>query len=83
MQTGNVTDAHAIEPGRPVMDECTQDWTLISADVDADSLVFVAERTLNTGDPQDYVFIDDSADGECSVTERQRRREENRVHGLL
>ena len=66
-QTGNVTDAHAIEPGRPVTDECTQDWTLISAEDDADSLVFVAERALNTGDTQDHVFVDDSADGECFV----------------
>lgn len=65
VQTDSVTDAHAIEAGRPVKDECTQDWTLVSADVDADSLVFVAERALNTGDAQDHAFVDDSADGEC------------------
>lgn len=65
VQTGSVTDAHAIEPGRPVTDECTQDWTLVLGESDADSLVFVAERALNTGDTQDHVFVDDSADGEC------------------
>lgn len=70
VQTGNVTDAHAIEPGHPVTDECTQDWTLVSAEVDADSLVFVAERALNTGDTQDRVFVDDSADGESFVMKR-------------
>ena len=64
LQTDSVTDAHSIEPGRPVTDECTQDWTLVSADVDADGLVFVAERALNTGDTQDHVFVDDNADGE-------------------
>ena len=68
VQTGNVTDAHAIEAGAPITDECTQDWTLVSSEVDADSLVFVAERALNTGDTQDHVFVDDSADGECCVT---------------
>lgn len=35
------------------------------ADADTDGLVFVAERALDTGDTQDRVFIDDSADGEC------------------
>ena len=64
-QTGSVTDAHAIGPGRPGTDECKQDWTLVSADVDGDGLVFVAERALNTGDTQDCVFVDDSANGEC------------------
>ena len=39
----------------------------MSAEIDVDSLVFVAERALNTGDTQDHVFVDDSADGECFV----------------
>lgn len=64
LQADEVTDAHAIESGRPVTDECTQDWTLVSSEVDADSLVFEAERALSTGDTQDHLFIDDSADGE-------------------
>lgn len=74
LQTGNVTDAHAIEPGRPVRDECTQDWTLVSAEVDADSLVFVAERALDTGDTQDRVFVDDSADGELFYFTEKRSK---------
>lgn len=52
-------------------DECTQDWTLVSAEVDADSLVFVAERALDTGDTQDRVFVDDSADGEFVLFSRK------------
>lgn len=64
-QTGGVTDAHALVAGAPVPDECTQDWTLLSADVGSESLVFEAERALDTGDAQDRVFADDSssADG--------------------
>ncbi|CAM9386585.1 unnamed protein product [Ectocarpus sp. 12 AP-2014] len=60
--TGNVTDAHAIVAGTPVTDECTQDWTLVSAEAGTDGLVFEAERALDTGDSQDHVFVDDSAD---------------------
>ena len=62
-QTDNVTDAHALEPGPPATDECTQDWALLSSEVDADSLVFEAERALNTGDTQDHLFVDDSTEG--------------------
>ncbi|CAM9101397.1 unnamed protein product [Ectocarpus fasciculatus] len=58
--TGNVTDAHSLVAGTPVVDECTQDWTLLSADVGSGSLVFEAERALDTGDAQDRVFEDDS-----------------------
>ncbi|CBJ30302.1 conserved unknown protein [Ectocarpus siliculosus] len=58
--TGNVTDAHSLVAGTPVVDECTQDWTLLSADVSSGSLVFEAERALDTGDAQDRVFEDDS-----------------------
>ncbi|CAM9815198.1 unnamed protein product, partial [Ectocarpus fasciculatus] len=60
--TGDVTDAHAIVAGTPVTDECTQDWTLVSAEAGTDGLVLEAERALDTGDPQDHVFVDDSAD---------------------
>lgn len=68
-QTGSVTDAHALVPGAPVTDECTQDWTLLSADVGSESLVFEAERALDTGDAQDRVFADDSKDGEHWLAE--------------
>ena len=64
LQTGSVTDAHSLVAGAPVTDECTQDWTLLSADIDGESLVFEAERALDTGDAQDRVFVDDTADGE-------------------
>ncbi|CAM9448244.1 unnamed protein product, partial [Ectocarpus sp. 4 AP-2014] len=39
-----------------------QDWTLVSAEAGTDGLVFEAERALDTGDSQDHVFVDDSAD---------------------
>lgn len=68
-QTGNLTDSHAIVAGRPVTDECTQDWNLLSADVGVDGLIFEVERALNTGDTQDHVFVDDCADG-ASVASR-------------
>lgn len=45
----------------------------MSAEIDVDSLVFVAERALNTGDTQDHVFIDDSADGKCFGLYRNRQ----------
>ncbi|CBJ30301.1 conserved unknown protein [Ectocarpus siliculosus] len=61
--TGNVTDAHSLVAGAPVVDECTQDWTLLSADASSGGLVFEAERALDTGDAQDRVFEDDSLDG--------------------
>ncbi|CAM9468427.1 unnamed protein product, partial [Hapterophycus canaliculatus] len=61
--TGNVTDAHSIVAGTPVVDECTQDWILLSADVGEGSLMFEAERALDTGDVQDRVFVDDTQDG--------------------
>lgn len=64
LQTGSVTDAHSLVAGAPVTDECTQDWALLSADIDGESLVFEAERALDTGDAQDRVFVDDTADGE-------------------
>ncbi|CBJ33480.1 conserved unknown protein [Ectocarpus siliculosus] len=38
-------------------------WTLLSAEVGNGSLVFEAERALDTGDDQDRVFSDDSLDG--------------------
>ncbi|CAN0202728.1 unnamed protein product, partial [Scytosiphon promiscuus] len=61
--TGNVTDAHSLVAGTPVVDECTQDWTLLSAEVGDESLAFEAERDLDTGDLQDWVFVDDTQDG--------------------
>lgn len=67
MQTGNVTDAHAITSGKPTTDECTQDWTLVSAEVGTDGLVFEAERALDTGDSQDRAIVDDSEDGKPLV----------------
>ena len=63
-QTGEVTDAHSLEAGTPIVDECTQDWTLLAAEARDGSLVFEAERALDTGDAQDWVFTDDSGDGE-------------------
>lgn len=48
----------------PETDECTQDWTLLSADVGADGLIFEVERALDTGDSQDRVFADDSVEGD-------------------
>ena len=47
----------------PVTDECTQDWTLLSAEIGTDGLVFEAERLLETDDFQDRAFLDDSAEG--------------------
>eukprot|EP00903_Cladosiphon_okamuranus_P022591 g20786.t1 len=61
--SGDITDAYSIVTGAPVTDECTQDWTLLAAEAGDESLVFEAERALNTGDGQDRVFIDDTADG--------------------
>ena len=48
----------------PVTDECTQDWTLLSAEVGADGLIFEVERALDTDDSQDRVFADDSVEGD-------------------
>lgn len=50
-----------------MVDECTQDWTLLSAEAGTGSLVFEAERALDTGDTQDRVFKDDTQDGENRV----------------
>ncbi|CAN0543062.1 unnamed protein product, partial [Ectocarpus sp. 12 AP-2014] len=61
--TGDLTDAHSLVAGTPVVDECTQDWTLLSAEVGDGSLVFEAERALDTEDDQDRVFSDDSFEG--------------------
>eukprot|EP00752_Nemacystus_decipiens_P002628 g2460.t1 len=60
--TENVTDAHSLVAGRPLVDECTQDWTLLSAEAGNGSLVFEAERSLDTGDTQDRAFTDDTQD---------------------
>eukprot|EP00752_Nemacystus_decipiens_P015391 g13724.t1 len=60
--TGNVTDAHSLVAGRPLVDECTQDWTLLFAEAGDGSLVFEVERVLDTGDAQDRVFTDDTQD---------------------
>ena len=59
-----MTDAHSLEAGAPIVDECTQDWALLSAESGNGSVVFEAERALDTGDVQDRVFIDDSEYGE-------------------
>ena len=67
-QTGEVTDAHSLVAGRPVVDECTQDWTLLSAEADDESLVFEAERALDTGDAQDRAFTDDTQDGKSTAS---------------
>ena len=64
VQSGEITDAHSIVPGTPVTDECTQDWTLLSADVGDGSLVFEVQRALDTDDAQDRVFVDDTRDGD-------------------
>ncbi|CAM9245832.1 unnamed protein product, partial [Hapterophycus canaliculatus] len=61
--TGNVTDAHSLVAGMPVVDQCTQDWTLLSAEVGDGSLVLEVERALDTGDVQDRVFVDDTEEG--------------------
>eukprot|EP00752_Nemacystus_decipiens_P015392 g13725.t1 len=62
-ETGEITDAHSIVAGVPATDECTQDWILLSAAVSDGSLVFEAERALDTGDAQDRGFVDDTKDG--------------------
>lgn len=64
IQEGTLTDAHALVPTTPVTDEGTQDWTLISSEIGNGSLVFEAERALDTGDTQDRVLVDDTEDGE-------------------
>lgn len=63
-----MTDAHALAAETPVIDECTQDWTLLSTEAGNGSLVFEAERALDTGDTQDRVFTDDSNEGACATT---------------
>ena len=45
-------------------DECSQDWTLLSAETREDGLVFEVERSLDTGDVQDRIFTDDTVEGE-------------------
>ena len=62
-QSGNLTDAHALEAGTPIVDECSQDWTLLSAEVGETGLVFEAERSLETNDPQDRSLVDDTVEG--------------------
>eukprot|EP00903_Cladosiphon_okamuranus_P014858 g13759.t1 len=65
--TGKVTDAHSLVATTPVIDECTQDWTLLSAEAVDGSLVFEVERALDTGDAQDRAFTDDTAPGAQST----------------
>lgn len=48
----------------PIVDECTQDWTLVSADIDGDGMVVFVERPLDTSDAQDWAFVDDSVEGD-------------------
>lgn len=63
-----MTDAYALVAGTPVRDECTQDWTLVSAEVDdAGGIVFEVERALDTGDPQDRALVDDSVEGPLRI----------------
>ena len=50
-------------------DECTQDWTFVSGEVGTDGIMFEAERALVTGDSQDRIFADDSAEGETLYEE--------------
>lgn len=50
-----------------MVDECSQDWTLVSAEVGSDGLVFEAVRPLETTDPQDRVLVDDTVEGKCSM----------------
>lgn len=67
-------DSHSLVAGQPIVDECTQDWTLLSAEAGNGSLVFEAERALDTGDAQDWVFTDDSQDGEKQASISAERR---------
>lgn len=53
-------------------DECTQDWTLVSTSIGADSLVFEAERAVDTGDAQDRVLVDDTTDGKYRLKNSMR-----------
>lgn len=73
-QTDSVTDAHSIIPGRPVTDECNQDWNLLFAEADGDGLVFEVERALDTGDTQDRAFGNDSVDGRSADNQQPRLR---------
>ncbi|CAM9153832.1 unnamed protein product [Sphacelaria rigidula] len=61
--SGILTDAHAHESGTPIVDECSQDWTLLSAEVGDTGLVFEAERSLETSDTQDRSLVDDTVEG--------------------
>lgn len=47
-------------------DECTEDWTLLSANADAGAFVFEVERAFDTGDTQDHIIADDSFEGELA-----------------
>ncbi|CAM9519920.1 unnamed protein product [Sphacelaria rigidula] len=61
--SGNLTDAHALENSAPIVDECSQDWTLLSAEVGDTGMVFEAERSLETSDTQDRTLVDDTVEG--------------------
>lgn len=64
MKAGSITDANTITAGMAIMDVCTQDWRLVSAEVGADGLILEVERALDTGDSLDRVFVNDSIEGD-------------------
>jgi hypothetical protein len=57
-----LTDAHVIEVRNPMPDDCSQDWTLVAADVNRDGfLMWQGRRPLVTEDTQDYAIVSDAA----------------------
>jgi hypothetical protein len=56
-----LTDAHVIEIRNPAPDDCSQDWTLVAADVSREGfLMWQGHRPLVTDDTQDYTIVSDA-----------------------
>ena len=53
-------DAHSVAYERPKIDK-QQDWTLLNSIAEDGMIMFEAERDLDTGDPMDWPFEDDSS----------------------
>ena len=56
-----VIDAHVLDVLLPVVDDCSQDWQLLSSQTNDGFLIFEVSRLLDTGDLQDRVIVDDSS----------------------
>jgi dopamine beta-monooxygenase len=59
--TNSLVDAHVLDGNAKPIRDSQQDWALINATISEDGyLIFEAQRLLDTGDRDDWPFVDDS-----------------------